>query len=86
MLFLAHQTGTLHILESFVSTRSFSNKAKIENTKNKFSRAVVGAQVQIPMRFSQKLMILNVNRRCTFFLGEKESDFAANLIYERICI
>ncbi len=34
VLFLAHQTGALHILESFASMRSFSNKVhKNKNTK-----------------------------------------------------
>ncbi len=36
------------------------------------------------MRFSQKLMILSVNRDCTIIFLEKESDFGANSIYEKL--
>ncbi len=33
VLFLAYQTGALHVLERFASTRSFSNKVKKVKTR-----------------------------------------------------
>ncbi len=73
MLFLAYQTGALHILESFASTRIFSNKVKIKNTKNKFSRTDDYARTGTNMRFSQKVMIFSAYPKLLYlFLVERD--------------
>ncbi len=87
MLFLAYQTGALHILESFVSKRIFSNKVKIKNTKKKFSRTDEYARTGTDMRFSQKnLWFLTRILVALFVFGGKKSDFLANSIYEKMCL
>ncbi len=88
MLFLAHQTGSLHILESFASTRIRSNKVKIKNTKNKFykqTKTSTHAQVQICV-FLKNLWFLTRILVALFVFGGKESGSVANSIYEKICI
>ncbi len=51
---LESSIGSLHILESFAGTRIFSNKVKIKNTKNKFSRTVGGVTHRYKYAFFSK--------------------------------
>ncbi len=55
-MFLEYQTGALHILKGFASTRSFSKKLKVKSRKNRHLYSDVPLRTGANnMRFSQEL-------------------------------